>query len=47
MTLAEATILVKRFSNLFRKDKSYYAFNYALEHTIDKETGKKKYKKGP
>ena len=47
MTLAEATILVKRFSILFRKDKSYYAFNYALEHTIDKETGKKKYKKGP
>jgi len=47
MIRAEAESLVVRYRKLFRKDKNYYAFNYALEHTIDQKTGKKKYKKNP
>ena len=38
--------LVKRYAKLHRKDKFYYAFNYAEEHTID-DKGKKKYKRAP
>ena len=40
MTKDEAIELVRRFAKLFRKNKNYYSFNYALEHTID-ENGKK------
>ena len=47
MTKEKAESLVVRYMNLFRKDKNYYAFNYALEHTIDQKTGKKRYKKQP
>ena len=46
MTQDEAINLVKRYAKLHRKDKNYYAFDYALEHTID-ENGKKKYVRQP
>ena len=42
----EATKLVQRFAKLHRKDKFYYAFNYAEKHTID-DKGKKQYVKKP
>ena len=46
MTREEANKLVERYAKLHRKDKFYYAFNYAEEHTID-DKGKKKYKRAP
>ena len=44
MTKDEAIKLVKRYAKLHRKDKFYYAFDYAGEHTIDKN-GKKKHRR--
>ena len=34
--------IIIRYAKIFLKDKNFYAFNYALPHTID-ERGKKKY----
>ena len=36
--------IVKRYIKLFLKDKNFYAFDYALPHTVD-EKGKKKFVK--
>ena len=38
--------IVTRYIKLFLKDKNFYAFNYALPHTVD-EKGKKKFIKKP
>ena len=38
--------IVSRYIKIFLKDKNFYAFNYALPHTVD-ENGKKKFIKKP
>ena len=37
MDKAKVEKIVKRFIKLYLKDKNFYAFNYALPHTVDEE----------
>ena len=46
MDKATVEKIVTRFIKLFLKDKNFYAFNYALPHSVD-EKGKKKFIKKP